>query len=56
VTAQELADEYRYRVDERLGILCGSATPTKEQMQIAHREAMEAIKKLKLRADRAAGR
>jgi hypothetical protein len=34
--------EYNYRVQERLGILCGGRQPTREQLRIAHSEARRA--------------
>jgi hypothetical protein len=40
-TKSELEAEHRYRVQERLGILCGSAEPTPEQLAIATMEADE---------------
>jgi hypothetical protein len=36
--------EYRYRYDERLGILCGKDEPTDEQIKIAKSEADEWLK------------
>lgn len=33
------SDEARYRYQERLGMLCGSSEPTKEQEAIARMEA-----------------
>ena len=47
MTEQELNDEWQYRYQERLGILCGAAIPTPEQRTIARNEANEAISKLK---------
>ena len=35
--------EWHYRYTERLGILCGSSEPTPEQIEIAKREADEAV-------------
>jgi hypothetical protein len=42
----EIQREFDYRLQERLGILCGAGTPTKEQQAIAEKEAWEAIKKI----------
>jgi hypothetical protein len=41
MTPEELAVERSYRVQERLGIMCGSGEPTMEQIEIAEREAEE---------------
>ncbi len=38
--------EYRYRVSERLGILCGADEPTLEQLRIARREAEKACQEI----------
>ena len=46
-TPAELAAEFEYLRQERLGILCGDAEPTPEQNKIATEEAREAVKKLK---------
>ncbi len=35
----DLATERTYLIQERLGLLCGSATPTAQQMAIAVKEA-----------------
>ena len=37
--AEYLQAEYRYRLKERLGILCGADEPTPEQMRTAKLEA-----------------
>jgi len=37
-------EEYRYRVEERLDILCGIANPTPDQLAIAESEADAWIK------------
>jgi hypothetical protein len=42
----EIQREFDYRLQERLGILCGAAEPTKEQQALAEKEAWDAIKKL----------
>jgi hypothetical protein len=34
-----IATEKRYRIEERLGILCGASKPTAAQMNIARSEA-----------------
>jgi len=39
MTEEELREEWLYRRDERLGILCGSDAPTEEQLNIATEEA-----------------
>ena len=40
----EEREEYRYRIEERLGILCGKNDPTDEQMAIAIAESEEWLK------------
>lgn len=48
MTEQELQAEWDYRYQERLGILCQSNTPpAPEQVEIATREADEAIRLLR---------
>jgi len=47
MNAEELKEEHRYRVEERLGILCADAEPTPEQLKIATDEADKAIAELK---------
>lgn len=47
ITEEELDIEHAYRVSERLGILCGAGEPTPEQLEIAEREADEAIERLR---------
>lgn len=32
-------DEYSYRLLENLGIMCGDQAPTKEQLEVARKEA-----------------
>ena len=44
MSLKELQAEWQYRLDERLGILCGSNTPTPEQMKIATDEADQWLK------------
>lgn len=39
-------DEWNYRRDERIAILCGDSAPTPAQIAIADREADEAIEAL----------
>jgi len=46
-TEDQLAAEHAYRMTERLGILCGSATPTPEQEALARAEADEAVRRLR---------
>ena len=48
MTESELQAEWDYRYNERLGIMCGSDQPTKEQDAIARQEADGAIEKLRL--------
>jgi hypothetical protein len=43
MTPEELEIEWKYRYEERLGILCGDAEPTSEQKAIALKEANQAI-------------
>jgi hypothetical protein len=43
MTEEEYAAEFDYRLDERLGILCGSNPPTREQKAIAYDEASKAL-------------
>lgn len=38
-TEPEMEAELAYRITERLGMLCGTATPTPEQLEIAQAEA-----------------
>jgi len=40
-------EEWDYRYQERLCILCGKERPTEEQEQMASKEADEAIERLK---------
>jgi hypothetical protein len=39
MTDEELKIEMDYRIQERLGILCGAAEPTPEQLKLATAEA-----------------
>lgn len=39
MTTDELQEEVQYRIEERLGILCGADDPTPEQLKIANDEA-----------------
>ena len=41
MTTEELKAERSYRIQERLGIMCGSGEPAIEQIEIAEREADE---------------
>ncbi len=43
----ELREEWNYRYQERLGILCEDRVPTSEEDQIARKEADETVAKLK---------
>ena len=38
--------EWQYRYEERLAILCGNGQPTPQQVDLAIREADEAVKEL----------
>lgn len=40
-TPEEIQNEWDYRFNERLGILCGLKKPTTEQLEIAMKEAEE---------------
>lgn len=46
MTNEEAQAERRYRFSERIGILCGTADPTREQTELASKEADEAVKVL----------
>lgn len=46
MTTPELEKEKYYRYEERLGILCGTAEPTSEQMEIARKEADATVTEL----------
>jgi len=46
MTPDEIETEFAYRLQERLGVLCGDQNPTKEQFEIALKEAVEAVTKL----------
>lgn len=52
-TPAELQAEYKYRVEERLGILLDGAQrePTPEETRIAKREALDAVAMLKAESD-----
>ena len=43
---EEAQAERRYRFSERIGILCGAADPAREQIELALKEADEAMKVL----------
>jgi hypothetical protein len=47
MTEAEFNEEYRYRLQERLGILCGYSTPNPEAILIARCEAERAVTLLK---------
>ena len=47
MTEEELQKEYWYRVEERLGVLCGTDPPTPEQWKLAQDEAQETINQLR---------
>lgn len=40
-TESEIEEERRYRIEERLGIMCGDGVPTDEQLAIAIKEGDE---------------
>ena len=46
MTDEQLSVEWTYRYTERLGILCGASEPTVEQIQLAAKEADDAVKKI----------
>jgi hypothetical protein len=46
MTQRELDIEWQYRLEERLGIMCGGENPTPEQMQLATVEADIAVMRL----------
>lgn len=43
ITVNDLRDEWRYRYQERLGIMCGDGEASEEQKKIAQSEADAAI-------------
>lgn len=43
MTDEEYGAEFDYRLEERLGILCGTSKPTREQDAIAYDEASKAL-------------
>jgi hypothetical protein len=43
-TLEEIEAERRYRIEERLGILCGADVPTDEQLAISIKEADEWVR------------
>jgi len=45
-TWSQLLEEWNYRRDERLGILCGSAEPEPWMVEMAEKEASEAIEEI----------
>jgi hypothetical protein len=45
-TEEQLQAEWKYRYEERLGILCGAETPDEDAVRIAKTEADEAIQSL----------
>lgn len=47
MTAAEAKLEFDYRYAERLGHLCGASEPTREQIDLAFKEASEAVETLK---------
>jgi hypothetical protein len=47
MTSEEAKAEYRYLLEERLGIMCGTAEPTMEQRTIAEAEALAAVESIR---------
>lgn len=47
MTERELKREFLYRLNERLGMLCENREPTPDDRRLAHKEAEEAINKLR---------
>jgi len=47
MTERELQKEFKYRMEERLGILCEDREPTPDERKLAHKEAEEAVNKLR---------
>jgi hypothetical protein len=45
-TWSQLLEEWNYRRDERLGILCGSTEPEPWMIEMAEKEATEAIEQI----------
>jgi len=45
-TWSQLLEEWNYRRDERLGILCGAAEPEPWMIEMAEKEATEAIEEI----------
>lgn len=39
ITPEDIEAERRYRIEERLGIMCGTDAPTDEQLELAIAEA-----------------
>lgn len=50
MTAPELQEEWEYRFNERLGIMCEDREPTPEQVRVARTEADKAVAELKEKA------
>lgn len=46
MTREQYTAEYSYRVEERLGISVGAATPTDAQMNLAREEAARTMDEL----------
>lgn len=40
-TPEEIESEWRYRYHERIGICCGTRTPTEAEKRLAEKEANE---------------
>lgn len=54
MTQPELDTEYTYVLQERLGMLCGDAKPTPEQVAMARLDADRAVRKLERLAEQLA--
>ena len=46
MTKLEITRERNYRIDERLGMLCGTGMPTQAQLDLANKEADDWEKRL----------
>lgn len=51
MTISEIQTELLYRIQERLGILCGMAEPTLEQREIAESEARQWVEEERKRKE-----
>lgn len=46
MTTEDYRKEYAYRLDERLGMICGSNKPTERDLEQARREVAEDMDEL----------